>query len=65
MESYVTSCLGKIVRLMGDEEGASATEYALLVTLIALVIMAGVLAFGNKLSGLYTTNTAAVFNALP
>ncbi|WP_369045063.1 Flp family type IVb pilin [Sinomonas sp. P10A9] len=32
------------------EKGATATEYALLVGLIALIIAVGVLAFGNALN---------------
>jgi pilus assembly protein Flp/PilA len=61
----VKNCLREMVRFIRDEEGASATEYALLVTLIALVIMAGVLAFGTKLLGLYTSNTTEIVGALP
>jgi Flp pilus assembly pilin Flp len=53
------------VRFIGDEEGASATEYALFVMLIAVAILAGVGAFGIGLSELYTNNSAQVINALP
>jgi len=53
------------VRFISDEEGASATEYALLVTVIALVILAGVAALGINLSGMYNSNTEKIVSALP
>ena len=37
-----------------DEDGASAAEYALLLGLIALAIVAGVSAFGTTLGNYYT-----------
>lgn len=40
----------------GDKEkGATATEYAVLVSFIALIIIAGVSIFGNALSGWFQT----------
>jgi pilus assembly protein Flp/PilA len=36
------------------ERGATATEYALLVALIALVIVVGVTAFGTQLNDFFT-----------
>jgi len=46
-----------------SEKGATATEYALLVALIAVVIIGGVAAFGTSLSdffgGLWAKITAA------
>jgi len=53
------------VSFIGDEQGASATEYALFVMLIAVAILAGVRAFGIGLAELYTNNSAQVVNALP
>jgi pilus assembly protein Flp/PilA len=38
-----------------DDGGATATEYALLVGVIALVIVAGVTFFGNNLNDWFTT----------
>ena len=46
---------------MRKEDGATAVEYGLLVGLIAVVIIAAVLALGNKLNGLFTS----ISNALP
>jgi pilus assembly protein Flp/PilA len=45
--------LRKIVTFINGEEGASATEYVLLVTLIAVAILAGATTFGTSLSGMY------------
>lgn len=36
-----------------DQRGASAVEYALIVSLIALVIVGAVAAFGGAVAGLY------------
>jgi pilus assembly protein Flp/PilA len=38
-----------------SEKGATATEYALLVGLIALVIIAGVTLFGSNLNTFFST----------
>ena len=37
-------------RFIGDEEGASMVEYALLIALIAMVVIAGAVFFGTELS---------------
>jgi pilus assembly protein Flp/PilA len=43
-----------------DEEGATATEYGLLVGLIALIIVVGVGAFGNALNDFFNTLAGVV-----
>jgi pilus assembly protein Flp/PilA len=43
-----------IIRLRGDESGVVYVEYALLVTLIALVIVGGASLLGNNINGLFT-----------
>lgn len=57
--------LGKIVKFIGDEEGATSAEYALLVTLIALAILVGVGALGVGVSNMYTSNASRVTGAIP
>ena len=37
-----------------DEKGATATEYALLVALIAFIIVAGITLFGQRLNQFFT-----------
>jgi pilus assembly protein Flp/PilA len=44
-----TLALGLTDRITSDEKGASAVEYALMVGLIALAVVAGVTAFGADL----------------
>jgi pilus assembly protein Flp/PilA len=61
----MTTYLRKIVRFISDEEGASATEYGLLATLIAVAILVGVAALGISLSGMYNSNAARVASSLP
>ncbi|MEU4238610.1 Flp family type IVb pilin [Actinoplanes sp. NPDC026619] len=42
---------------LNNEEGATAVEYGLLVTFIAIVIIVGVSAFGTHLSDVFTNLT--------
>lgn len=44
----------RIRRVETDDRGATATEYAILVAFIAIVIVAGVTVFGVSLDGLFT-----------
>ncbi|MDP9884834.1 pilus assembly protein Flp/PilA [Sinomonas atrocyanea] len=44
------------------EKGATATEYAVLVAFIALVVIGGVTVFGNQLSGWFNTLAGRVTN---
>lgn len=46
-----------MVRLINEDEGASAVEYGLLVSLIAVVIFVAVKALGNQASTTFTTAT--------
>jgi len=50
-------CRVRALRLFGpkarNDRGATAVEYALMVTLIAVVIIAGVLTFGTSVKGLF------------
>ena len=43
-----------------DERGASAAEYAILVSLIAIVIIAGVSFFGQRTAGLFQKTCESV-----
>jgi len=46
--------LRKIVAFINDEEAAAAIEYALLVALIALAIVAGATTLGTKIGTMFT-----------
>ena len=48
--AYLTARLTK-----KDDEGATAVEYGLLVTLIAIALIAGATIFGGKISDLFKT----------
>ncbi|GAA2198730.1 hypothetical protein [Sinomonas flava] len=47
-----------------DEQGAVATEYALLMMFIALAIMGGIIVFGTQLEQSYLLMVQQVANAL-
>ena len=49
----------RIKNFFNDESGASAVEYGLLVSLIAVAIIAGVRALGVGLTGTFQRATAA------
>ena len=40
-------------RRLGDQEGATAAEYAIMASLIAVVIIGAVLALGESVTGLF------------
>ena len=54
----------KLARPVSDEHGATATEYGVLAWFIAIVIVAGVGAFGNALNGYFSGLSAGVRAAL-
>jgi pilus assembly protein Flp/PilA len=56
MQTY----LQKTVNFLRDEEGASAIEYALLVGLIAVAIVAAVTALGTKVASTFSKATTAL-----
>ena len=62
--SFRKGCWGGRLGLYAcDDRGATAVEYALMVSLIALVILAAVTAFGLSVSGLFhLITTTAPFN---
>jgi Flp pilus assembly pilin Flp len=56
--------LSLIKRLFYDEDGATTTEYAMLVVFVALAIAVGAQAFGTSLSGFFS-NVASSISGLP
>jgi pilus assembly protein Flp/PilA len=54
------SLLTRIKNFVREEEGASAVEYGLLVSLIAVVIIVAVTAVGTSLSAQFTAIAAAI-----
>ncbi|MCZ2402573.1 Flp family type IVb pilin [Paenarthrobacter sp. Z7-10] len=60
-------CLGLNLqaRLRREQTGATAVEYALLVGLIAVVLIAGVGLFGKDLTAFFSGLASKTFNATP
>ena len=52
--------LRKIVAFINDEEAAAAIEYALLVALIALAIVAAATLLGPRIAQVFTRATKAI-----
>jgi pilus assembly protein Flp/PilA len=59
LEKFITLMIAGPQR---DEKGATATEYGLLVGLIALIIVTGVTLFGNNLNAFFNDLGATVGN---
>jgi pilus assembly protein Flp/PilA len=57
--------LRKILTFISDEEGAAATEYVLLATLIAVAILVGATTFGTSLSEMYNRSASQVSSLSP
>jgi len=53
--------MDKLIRFFKDEEGATAVEYAIMVALIAIVIIAMVIIVGEKANNTFS----AVQSAMP
>ena len=51
-------------KLWKDESGATAIEYGLIASLIAIAIVGGVSAFGDALETLWSDNQTGVVGAL-
>ena len=47
--------MDKLIRFFKDEEGATAVEYAIMVALIAIVIIAAVVLVGNRANNVFST----------
>ena len=52
--TLIAAIHARVASLDDRESGATATEYALLVALIALVIVAGVTLFGSQLNSFFS-----------
>ncbi len=55
----------RLVEMAGSERGGVAAEYALLVTLIAIVIIAGATALGIAINARLTSTAACVSAGAP
>lgn len=55
MTTFLKLIVAMNTRIADADRGATATEYALLVSLIALVIVGGVTLFGSQLDTFFST----------
>ena len=52
--------MDKLIRFFKDEEGATAVEYAIMVALIAIVIIAAVILVGEKANNVFSKVESAL-----
>jgi pilus assembly protein Flp/PilA len=52
-----------IRRLLRDEDGPTAVEYAVLLALILVAVMAGIGAVGGQTGGMWSNNEQQLINA--
>jgi pilus assembly protein Flp/PilA len=55
--------LTQIIRLLKEEEGATAVEYGLMVALIAAVIVGSVTALGTNIDNKFNSVATSIANA--
>lgn len=55
--------MGRITRRCGSDAGSTAAEYALIVGLIAIVVVAAVVFLGGSVSGLFDSSASRVSSA--
>jgi pilus assembly protein Flp/PilA len=52
-----------IIRLLKEEQGATAIEYGLIAALIAVAIIAALTLLGDSLTGIFTNTSTTLDNA--
>lgn len=55
--------LSRLQRLIRDESGPTAVEYAVLLALILVVLMSAITAVGNSTSGVWSSDVSSIQNA--
>lgn len=58
--AYLASMQRRFVAAIDEERGATATEYALLLSFIALVIIIAVTLLGTNISGLFNNAASSI-----
>lgn len=58
--TVIAALLDRVTRCAKPDEGATATEYAILMAFIAAVIIVGITVFGGQLNGWFTTMAGAL-----
>jgi len=52
--------MNTIMQYLNDESGAAAAEYALILALVAIVVIAGFTFLGTKINGIVSTAAASM-----
>ena len=52
--------MDKLIQYFGDESGASAAEYALILALIALVIIGAVTTLGTNINSIFQNSATSI-----
>ena len=55
----------RLIKLVGNERGATAIEYGLIIALIVIAIVAAISTVGGGTSGIWGNMTNKVSNAMP
>ena len=55
-----TSTMSKIIQFLRDEEGSNASEYALILALVAVVIITAVTTLGSNIAAKVTTAATSI-----
>ena len=61
----MTATLATARRLLDDDTGATAIEYALLAAFIAVMIIAAVVSVGQKMNAIFTGTNAELVEHMP
>jgi pilus assembly protein Flp/PilA len=56
---------GMVDRFWRDEQGATATEYAMLIIFIALAIAGGATLLGNNINNLFSSLGSSISSLMP
>ncbi len=56
----LSHCLARLRRLLADEQGPTATEYAVMLALIIIAAIAAITSVGTNMSGIFTNVSTAM-----
>lgn len=54
------SLMNHFMRLLRDEKGQGMVEYALIIALVAILLIAGLIAFKDQIAAVFTSITTAL-----
>ena len=57
--------LQRLRQFIASHEGATTVEYAFLLSLILMLLVAAITTFGNRTSSVWTNNATQISNVIP